>query len=66
MEHVALHIAGMSCDHCVRAVRQALLALPGVQAAAVSIGEATVDYDPARVSLDELKAAVRDAGYDPA
>lgn len=63
MEHTTLTIGGMSCQHCVRAVREALTELPGVALARVDVGSAEFDFDPAQQSLDQIKAAVVDAGY---
>lgn len=55
----------MSCAHCVHAVTSALADLPGVTVTGVSIGSAEVSYDPARVTPEQIGAAVRDAGYEP-
>lgn len=55
-----LHIAGMSCDHCVRAVRQALSNVEGLVVDAVEVGAATVHSDPS-VSWGNLEPHVRDA-----
>lgn len=63
MEHITLDIAGMSCDHCVRAVTNALKDLDGVNVGAVKIGSADVTYDPARTSLADIVLAVDEAGY---
>jgi copper chaperone len=63
MEHVSLHIEGMTCGHCVSAVRQALSAVDGVTVESVAVGSATVAYDPARTSAELLAAAVTDEGY---
>ena len=65
MEQATLRIEGMSCQHCVRAVEEALRAVPGVEVRQVAIGEATVAYDPARAPRREIEDAVRDAGYEP-
>jgi copper chaperone CopZ len=64
MERVTMRIEGMTCGHCVRAVEEALRALPGVEVEQVAIGEATVAFDPARTPRAELDEAVRDAGYE--
>ncbi|RMH64943.1 MAG: copper chaperone [Bacteroidetes bacterium] len=58
-----LTIEGMSCSHCVHAVRQALAGLDGVDVDAVEIGSATVRYDDTRVSRDALVAAIEQEGY---
>lgn len=65
-ETFTLLIGGMSCTHCVRAVRTALAEVPGAQVGRVDVGSATVRYDPARTSPAAIAEAVRDAGYDPA
>jgi copper chaperone CopZ len=64
MSTVALTIGGMSCQHCVRAVREALEAVPGVTVSRVEIGSAEVSFDPAQSSASAIAAAVSDAGYD--
>jgi copper chaperone CopZ len=64
MSTVALTIQGMSCQHCVRAVREALEAVPGVTVSSVDIGSAQVTVDPAQASAEAVAAAVTDAGYD--
>ena len=60
---VALDISGMSCEHCVSRVDKTLKSLPGVAGATVHIGGATVAFDPAVVSSDEIAASVTHAGY---
>lgn len=59
-----IEIGGMSCGHCVMAVRAALSAVEGVQVSEVRIGAAKVAFDDATVSDDLVADAVRDAGYD--
>jgi copper chaperone len=63
MTTVALTLGGMSCAHCARAVRDTLGQLPGVTPQSVTIGAATVDYDPAATSLEAISVALREAGY---
>ena len=46
MEHLSLTIEGMTCEHCLRAVRGRLEQTPGVKVGDVSIGSATLDFDP--------------------
>ena len=65
-ETLTLRIDGMSCAHCVRAVRDALAEVPGATVERVDVGGATVAYDPLRTSPAQLADAVRDAGYEPA
>lgn len=65
-ETLMMRIDGMSCAHCVRAVRDALAEVPGATVERVDVGGARVAYDPSRTSLAALAEAVRDAGYEPA
>ena len=65
-ESLTMRIDGMSCAHCVRAVRNALAEVPGATVERVDVGGATVSYDPQQTSPDALAEAVRDAGYEPA
>ena len=64
METMTMRIDGMSCAHCVKAVRDALTDLPGVQVERVDVGSATVRIDPAVTRRDQVAEAVRDAGYE--
>lgn len=57
-----LKIEGMSCGHCVLAVRKELSRLP-VKVKDVSIGSAEIEYDESKLTTDEIKKAVRNAGY---
>jgi len=63
MTRANLEIKGMSCDHCVHAVKQALTALPGVAVESVRLGRADIRYDETRITPDQLTAAINDAGY---
>lgn len=65
MEKVKFSVSGMSCQHCVRAVESALNAVDGVKKAKVKLspGEAIVSYDETKTSVEVLKAAVREQGY---
>ena len=63
MERLTFTIEGMSCDHCVRAVRGRLERTAGVTVSDVKVGSATLDYDPAKTNVDELEEAIADEGY---
>ena len=63
LQPVTLAISGMSCGHCVAAVKSALDAVPGVAVRDVTIGSATVALDPA-TSPENALNAVREAGYE--
>lgn len=59
-----LEIGGMTCGHCLRAVKDALSELPGVTLNEVRLGKAVVTYDESSVKPESIAEAVRDAGYD--
>jgi copper ion binding protein len=60
-----LKIEGMSCDHCVKHVTEALQGIAGVKSAKVSLKDKNAVVDHADgVSLDSMKAAVTEAGYE--
>ncbi len=66
LARVELPILGMTCANCVRTVERALRRVPGVVEANVNFAteKATVTYIPTVATLSDLKAAVREAGYD--
>lgn len=60
---IKLKVDGMSCDHCVRAVKSALAGVEGVDTVVeVSLerGEAIVEGNP---EVSALVAAVTEEGY---
>ena len=63
MDRATLKIEGMTCGHCVASVKRTLQELQGVKVENVDIGTATVEYDPAVASVDQIADAVSDAGY---
>jgi copper chaperone CopZ len=67
MNTITLAIDGMSCGHCVRAVRDALASVESVQVADVAIGSATIQLPegetPDGPAVAAAIAAVDDAGY---
>ncbi len=63
MKSAELKIEGMSCGHCIMAVRKELGKLAGVEVDDVQIGSAKVRLDETTVALDQLNQAVSNAGY---
>ena len=61
-----LPVVGMACASCSANVERKLNSLDGIRSASVSLvgRSALVDYDPARISLADMKRAVNDIGYD--
>lgn len=66
MEKSVLHVEGMSCEHCVKAITNAVSALPGIGSVAVDLSAktVTVEHDPAQSPLEKIKAEIDDQGYE--
>jgi copper chaperone len=66
MAQSVIKVDGMSCEHCVKAVTDAVLALPGAVKVKVSLeaGSADIEYDGDKLSLEQIKAAIEEEGYD--
>lgn len=62
---MTVNVEGMSCQHCVHAVKGAVVALKGVDAVEVSLEKklVTLSFDPALVGLPAVKTAIEDEGY---
>lgn len=64
MRTLKLDVTGMSCGHCVHAVKEALAAVPGVKVEAVRVGAVSLSFDETRASVSDLVDAVSGAGYE--
>jgi copper chaperone len=59
-----IQIEGMTCEHCVRAVTEELLALDAVRSAEVDLASGTASLrTDGPANRDDLAAAVDEAGY---
>ncbi|NJN65240.1 MAG: heavy-metal-associated domain-containing protein [Chloroflexaceae bacterium] len=58
-------VPGISCQHCVNAVKKEVAALSGVQSVQVELSDksVTVEHNGA-ISADTIIAAINEAGYD--
>lgn len=57
-----LTVEGMSCDHCVRAVREALGGVRGIARAQVQVGHVQVEASD-DVKRDTIASAIASAGF---
>ena len=55
-------IEGMSCNHCVMAVDKELNKLD-IEHKTVQIGSVKIEFDPDKVSEEDIKNSIREAGY---
>ena len=62
---LVLHVAGMSCDACVRHVTRALEGLSGVQDVRVDLhsGRVVVKHEHTEPDLQDALQAISQAGY---
>ena len=63
MERLDLTIGGMSCGHCVHAVRKALEGVSGVRVDDVQIGAAKIAFDAGVANESSIAEAIEDEGY---
>lgn len=63
MKEQELKIQGMSCNHCVMAVRRELEKIAGLEVKDVRIGSALIAFEEGRVSSASISRAVEEAGY---
>lgn len=60
-KHVS--IEGMTCHHCVMAVKKELTKIQGLVVKDVQVGSADVEYDESIVDPAHIRLAIQDAGY---
>lgn len=64
---IDMKIDGMTCAACAKAVERVVKKLDGVENISVNIAtdKANIDYNPSKVKLSQIKAAIEKAGYKP-
>ncbi|HUX32787.1 MAG TPA: heavy metal translocating P-type ATPase, partial [Gemmatimonadaceae bacterium] len=62
---IVIPVTGMTCAACQARVQRTLTKTPGVGEASVNLmlNNATISYDPAAISAEQLVEAIRDTGY---
>ncbi len=65
MQTVSLPVSGMTCGGCARTIQKKLSSTPGVSKAAVDLEgkTASVEFDPAKTSVEALVGAIEKLGY---
>jgi len=66
-DEVEIGVVGMTCASCVAHVEKALKQVPGVVSATVNLAteKASVLFRGGLVSIEDIEAAIRSAGYEP-
>jgi copper chaperone len=62
-EHESYVVEGMTCAHCVAAVRAEIAAIPGVREVEVDLDSGSVLVSGADVGHEAVRDAVEEAGY---
>jgi copper chaperone len=57
-----IRIGGMSCQHCVKAVDQALRGLEGVERVEVTVGAAVLTTTEA-LDMDQIRKVIEEEGF---
>ena len=65
-EQVLLVVEGMSCGHCEQTIEKGIRGIPGVRSVKADRTRKIVSLEvDAGLSLDPIKARIRDLGYVP-
>lgn len=64
MTSTELKVSGMSCGHCVSAIEGAVQKVGASAKVDLANKSVSVQYDAAKVSLEAIKEAIEDQGYD--
>jgi copper chaperone CopZ len=65
MSNVTLNVPDISCEHCERAITNALTPVEGVRAVSVDIPgkQVRVEYDAAHVDVEKMKDILQEEDY---
>ena len=66
--HAVLNVPSVSCNHCKMAIEGAVKDIEGVDSVDVDVQgkSVSVEFDPDKVSIESVEAAVQEEGYDVA
>ena len=66
LKRAKVKIDGMSCQHCVKTVTDAMVDLDGVSQVKVNLkkGEARLKFERDRLDLESLETAIVTAGFE--
>lgn len=66
MNKTVLNVDGMSCEHCVKAITNAVSALSGVVGVSVDLSGKTVsvEHNPDEISVEKIRNEIEKQGYE--
>mgnify|MGYP006451673347 FL=1 len=61
-----LKVEGMTCEHCVQTITEAVGKMSGVEKVDVSLEqkEVTVDFDESQTEMEKISAQIEEAGFE--
>lgn len=62
MKEIVISIGGMSCEHCIKRVKEALKRA-GVEEAEVELGKARIVFDEKVTDFTRIKSELEQSGY---
>ena len=66
MGNQTLNVEGMTCDHCVQTIKEAVNNLVGISRVEVDLEnkQVAVEYDKALVKLDSITDKIVESGFE--
>ena len=66
MANQTLNVEGMTCDHCVQTIKEAVSNLAGISRVEVDLEnkQVAVEYDKALVKLDSITDKIVEIGFE--
>jgi copper chaperone len=66
MQQAKFQVTGMTCQHCVNSIEKALKDIGASGRVDLQGGTVTIDFDENKLSLNAVKEAIEEQGYDVA
>lgn len=64
MQNITLNVEGMSCNHCVKSVEGAVAGFGATGKVDLAAKKVDVTFDETKVTVEQIKEAIEDQGYD--
>ncbi|CAM3432833.1 MULTISPECIES: copper ion binding protein [Brevibacillus] len=64
MKNITLNVEGMSCNHCVMTIEKTLKELGANGKVDLAAKTVEVSYEEGAVTVESIKEAIEDQGYD--
>ncbi|TCP62145.1 cation transporter [Baia soyae] len=64
MKKEVLHVEGMSCNHCVRSIEEALKKVNVQAKVDLASRTVSVEYDETQMNREQIQQIIEDQGYN--